>query len=311
MILSPLGILTIAFGQKHTNLAINLAKSLIITNPHIKRAVVTNNEGAAVLKNYYDIIIPLQKNIKSNLYHKLLLNQYSPFEETLFIDADCLVYKDLFPVFELLSVQSFSNVGQEIADGEWYMDVKPVIKKLGLNSIPQINGGIYYFKKDETAHKIFKDAYDIAGQYTEIGLKPFSDGGINEEPVYALAMAKNGLSVVTDPNKITMYTPLGISGNFNVDFLTGKCRFIKRSVKVSPSVIHFCGDITQKFHYKREVEKINLCYANRNKLLINLYITLKHNLPYCLFVFSKRLTKKIIGRKDIRFHPILPIYSNS
>jgi hypothetical protein len=307
----PTGIITIAFGVKHIDLASNLAKSLIINNSNILRAVVTDNVGKQRLKDYYDIIIPLQTSVNSNLFHKLLLNEYSPFDETLFIDADCLVYKDLNPVFELLSKQSFANVGKEISNGEWYMDVKSVIKSLSLDSIPQINGGIYYFKSDELANKVFAKAIEISNSYTDTGLKPFGDGGINEEPVYSIAMAKNGLSLIDDPDKIIMYTPLGISGEFNIDFIRKRCSFVKHGSKVNPSIIHFCGDLSTKFHYKREIKKMDMLIDKKSKWIINLYIAIRYNIPYTAFVCCKRIIKKLLGRKNVTFFPLMPIYSNN
>lgn len=305
------GILTMAFGsERYIKMAKTLALSLRLTNPDIPRAIVTDSKYFPEFEQLYDQLIPINPELGSGLSQKLHLFHYSPYNNTLFIDSDCIVIRNIQHVFALFSNTSFSNTGEIIQSGEWSMDVTSTLKKMGLNSLSKWNGGTYFFKKDELAKSIFEDAIKIRDNYHELGIEAFARGGINEEPVLSLAAALHGVFAVNDENKTAMFTPLNMEGKFHIDSLSGECRFKKNGKWVSPSIVHFCGSIADHFHYKRESFKIRLVFRHIPKWTIRGIEIFIWNLPYGLWVFLKRTVKILIGRKGIQYIPLLPLYSN-
>ncbi|MBS1533086.1 MAG: hypothetical protein JSU01_22490, partial [Bacteroidetes bacterium] len=140
------GILTIAQGEKrYIDMAKMLALSLKLNAPGIQRAVVT--DAANEFRGLYDICIPFEPAYGKGLHQKLYLDKYTPFEETLFIDSDCLAVKPLGDTFSLCAEHNFAVFGDQVTTGEWYMDVAAMCKRFGLASIPMFNGGAYYFKR--------------------------------------------------------------------------------------------------------------------------------------------------------------------
>ncbi|HTH81508.1 MAG TPA: hypothetical protein VL490_01150 [Mucilaginibacter sp.] len=286
-----------------------LAISLIQVNPTIKRAIVTD-ASEAELNDLFDIIIPYNANFGSGLNQKLHLELYSPFEETLFIDADCLVCKPLQPLLQLCQKHSFVVFGTQINSGEWYMDVSNMCKQFQLSSIPLFNGGTYYFKKNDLTAKIFSKARELKEKYLELGFMPFHDS-INEEPLIAVSMAINQVNAVNDWGT-GMRTPIGLCGTMQIEVLMGKCNFNKEGEIVSPAIIHFAGSYAQAFHYKREITKLKMWYLLPflPPKFISLLVNMIKNIPYAIFVFIKRLAKMILRGEKYDFGVVLPVFSN-
>lgn len=98
------GVVTIALGaQKYTEYAFNLAASVKMSNPKIPVGLITSEQNLLhplwpVMKKVFDIV----KIIDSNITHykgifmpgrvKIQLNELTPFENTLFIDADSIIF---------------------------------------------------------------------------------------------------------------------------------------------------------------------------------------------------------------------------
>ena len=167
------GIITIALGEKrYLDMAKMLALSLIQTNPGIQRAIVSD-AGQEQFTGLYDIYIPYDQALGKGLSNKLHLDKYSPFEETLFIDADCLVCGHLDEMIDLCRKHPFVVFGGQINSGDWYMNVADMCRKFNLSSIPLFNGGTYYFNDKTIATNIFKKARERAVDYKKLGFTEF------------------------------------------------------------------------------------------------------------------------------------------
>ena len=305
-----LGILTIALGEKrYIEMAKMLALSLLKTNPGIERAIISDADKDE-FDNLYDIYIPCDPTLGNGINQKLYLDKYTPFEETLFIDSDCLVFNALDDMIALCREHAFVVFGDQINSGEWYMDVAEMCKKFNLASIPLFNGGTYYFNDLTIATAIYSRARQLKANYAGLGFHEFR-GSVNEEPLIAVAMAINNIEAVDD-NGTGMRTPIGINGPLKIDVLNKKCAFNKEGVMVEPVIMHFAGSYSNAFHYKREVTKLKI--ADKlpfvSKKLCSLIINLIFNISYGLFVFCKRIFKSILRKEKFDFSVSLPVFSN-
>jgi len=305
-----LGIITIALGEKrYIEMSKMLALSLLKTNPGIKRAIISD-VGKDEFRNLYDIYIPCDTTLGNGISQKLYLDKYTPFEETLFIDSDCLVFNTLDDMIALCRKHTFVVFGDQITSGEWYMDVAGMCKKFNLPSIPLFNGGTYYFNDLAIATKIYNQARQLKANYAGLGFKEFR-GSINEEPLIAVAMAINNVEAVED-NGIGMRTPIGINGPLKIDVLNKECTFNKEGLIVKPAIMHFAGSYSKAFHYKREVAKLKISYKLPflSKKTCSFIVNLVFNTSYGLFVFCKRIIKGISRKQRFDFTISLPVFSN-
>src|ERR1700749_1001205 len=108
------GILTIAQGKKqYIDLAKSLAISLNIHNPGLKKALVTDSDDPE-LKELYDMVIMADNSIGIGFLQKLYIRDYTPFDETLFIDVDCLCVKSIDFLWGPFNKCDVSVIGRKV-----------------------------------------------------------------------------------------------------------------------------------------------------------------------------------------------------
>jgi hypothetical protein len=304
------GIITIAQGEKrYIEMAKMLALSLINTNPGISRAILSDAPESE-FKGLYDIYIPYDESYGKGFVLKLNLNKFSPYEETIFIDADSLVVSSLDEMIALCKPYSFVVFGNQTNSGEWYMDVAGICRKFNVPSIPLFNGGVYYFRKDAVTNNIYNTARQLKDQYADIGMESFR-GMLADEPLMAVALAINQVEAVDDKGK-AMRTPIGIQGALAIDVLNGVCSFNKDGEVVEPAIMHFAGDFAYYFHYKRECAKLKMfhLFPFLGRKLASMFINLGYNLSYGTYVFIKRISKMILRGERFDFSISLPLFPN-
>ena len=95
--IAPFGILTLATPNDYLK-AIGLALSVRVSNPGVPVAVACSAKVRPFVAPYFDHVIAEQAGLRG-FVHKVYLDRYSPFTETMFFDSDVLVFK---PVLALL-----------------------------------------------------------------------------------------------------------------------------------------------------------------------------------------------------------------
>src|SRR3954447_16913268 len=104
-------------GPRYRGFAVALARSLDVHCPDIPRAVISDAADRR-LERLYPWRIPLDPGRGPGLLHKLWLPEYSPFDQTIFIDADSLVVRDLDFIWGMFAGRGFAVVAaQERSDG--------------------------------------------------------------------------------------------------------------------------------------------------------------------------------------------------
>lgn len=230
------GIVTIASGpKKYKEWATALGRSLARHYPRGNYHLITDTPNDAT-SSYFTSISQLDAGM-SGLAAKLRLDLYSPFEETLFVDADSIVLRPLDFVFDRFEENSFVLLGDVRTNGNWYGDVQRLLKRIDCEWLPKFNSGLIYFRKNELSSRVFKLAREAAEQYDELGLAdPY--GRVADEPCFAIAMARCGIRPLGDDGTI-MRTPIGSVGPILCDPITGHCRINSHDGIVNPAVVHF------------------------------------------------------------------------
>jgi hypothetical protein len=185
------GFVTIATGDlRYYVLAYNLLKSYRLNGKcDAPFAIIADKENQYTAE--FDYVIQFD-NPSYSYNDKLRLIDYLPFDETIFIDADCLIYEDLNPWW-----QRFSEAGDFCAFGVahdslntgkgWFQasGMKEYSKYISFE--PMYNGGVYYIRNTETSQKVFSIAKEVAKNYQAYAFNGFSTPA--DEPLLALGMA--------------------------------------------------------------------------------------------------------------------------
>jgi hypothetical protein len=251
------GTLTLAFGSpKYIEMAKSLARSLLLHHPALPRAIVTDSTDPE-LSTLFTHVLPLRREYGSNVRQKLFLDDYTPFDETLFIDSDCLAVRSLDDFWSAFQDVPFGVCGQRtLYAGEFdeYLDVDFILSRFHLAGLPKFNGGIYYFKRTLEAITLFDTARDLMNHAAELRFTDFRGDGPADEALLSVAMAIHGLTV-TDMGVGGMWTPLDATGRLRIDIPNGLCSFTKRGRNLSPHILH-AATFTESLFYLRECAKL-------------------------------------------------------
>lgn len=192
----------------------------------------------------FDDVILVDKFRRSTV-DKLLM-RHSPYQESLFLDADILILEnidDLWDVFrDADDVSVFGCMLPLDSQAGWFTyegsgKYKPQIKYL-----LSMNGGIYYFRKTPRADKIFDDALGVIADYETIDFKYFDTP--QDEPLMAMSMVINGC-VPCGANYPMIILP-ACEHKVTVDFMGDIYEEKQRS---NAKLIHFSNPRTKLFLY--------------------------------------------------------------
>lgn len=152
----PAGICYVAFGEKAIQSCEVSLKSARKIHPGIKIAVISTQKinGADIQ------IIKPEKDVGAREY-KTQVYQYTPFEYTLYLDADTVVVGTLQAGFSALragwDVAAAMDYRQTVGriDHLPQNDVDAVIKMTGTGEYPHLNTGMLFFRKSPEVEDLY------------------------------------------------------------------------------------------------------------------------------------------------------------
>ncbi len=293
------GFITIATGNIHYyKIAYNLLLSYKqFASEKFPFAILCDRRNKFSEK--FDYVIIMDEPTNSYL-DKLALEEYLPFEENIFIDADCLAYGDLNRWWNDFSVaDDFSCIGyawNDLKCGKGWFDPEGLKEYKGkISFIPSFNGGMYYLRKTKKCKQIFKLAKYFASHYYDYSFKGFSKPA--DEPCLALAMAVYNCKPIDLKEGGLVFAP----GKKNTKLDIKKpYAFYQRTPTDAYKVIlvHWSNYRTTLSKYKYEVGCLYNMANNTNNSLLYLilykkkivYLFLK---PQDMVSFCKRVDRKI------------------
>ncbi|HAV12565.1 MAG TPA: hypothetical protein DCX06_03560 [Opitutae bacterium] len=301
------GYLTLAFGdQRFLDLAANLALSLKYWDSDTPRAIVCDKSGERFLAQYFDYVIALKDDSKRGTYRKLDIYEYTPFAETMFIDADSLVLKNTNRLWEKLGDGDFGVFGSLESAGNWRFDVEQACRFFSVSHMPKINGGCYYFRQSNRAKALFDQA---AQEYTHMAaslnaLNVPATTDPTEEFLISIAMAKLGISPKNDKLERVMIGPIQLmDGHVRMNVLQGVFECWNDQIRYQPVVAHLFLGLYNGFHYRREVLRLKIHGSvNLPTWCINLLIHISHNMWY--YIFTKMYSLYRSTRKQSIVYPM-------
>lgn len=177
------GVLLIGLGTEYAKLAFNLTKSIKKHSPEIAVACITDNTNPEILEAFDSVIKPkpvhyLEDSFVFNPFKlKTYIYDYSPFDQTIYLDVDAVCLKDisdLFSDFKIQEVGRFSKETIKDSDCVWF---KKGVDLFGLYEMgglyPEYNSSFVAFSKNcvnEQYFNLVKELYnDRRFDFTAIG----------------------------------------------------------------------------------------------------------------------------------------------
>jgi hypothetical protein len=294
---APRGFVTIATGApKYYEMALRLLHSYRLNgNSSLPFALICDKDCEAA-REFDDVVILPEPHY--SFLDKLSLCNSTPYQETIFIDADSLVLKNLNPLWDdYADEEDFSCYGcklpLESRDGWFYYEGMGKLQPL-LKYNVSLHGGMYYLRKTARCQEIFRKAVELVDEYQDYSFYYFKKPA--DEPVLALSMALNGGHPCSKPSRIVFFNTHKEKIRTAV---TGKLSLFGKAC--DPHILHFGARNIPRFLYQYQsalVEKKLQDAAFTPNCSTYLKVWMKC-LPFEIKYRSKKALKKILPAKVI------------
>jgi len=312
-------VLTIATGKKlYVDMAANLARSFFLwhSGSDITFRIITDNKNllpADVLQRA-EIAVIKPGEFGEGFSTKLQLDKLAAPGQTLFVDSDCLVYRNLEFVFQQLKGHAVSVIGGYISNGEWFGDITAICRQFGVKHIPKFNGGIYYLEKGEIAGRVYDTARSLEKKYDEIGFVRLRNRP-NDEVVMALAMELNQQQPIRDDGSI-LAEFVNFQSGIKSDLMNGVAELYNHPnhpnyrenwhlTTARPAIVHFLGHHNQVLPYIKEVKQLQYLVSNKwPRGMARTFAAAQVSIPFLAKSFFKKIFRplyhSIFGTRKVK-----------
>jgi hypothetical protein len=203
------GFITIATGNEiYYKMAVNLLNSYkYCSSSPLPFALLCDAENEYT-KEFDDVCIFYEA--RCNYLDKLEMYEYLPCDINIFIEADCLCFRDINRLVDIFqNADDFCCYGRVLPldDKTGWFEYKNLNEDLQkqIEYVVGLHGGIYYMRKTELCKKILDDAKAFSLNYGDYKFKgKFTNPG--DEPLIALSMAVNNCKPIPhDTSSIFCY----------------------------------------------------------------------------------------------------------
>ena len=179
----------IALGlEKYFIMAESLAISIKMTDKKRPIQIVTDQPKRFSNNKLFDIITPCRHS--SDFYGpliKLKCHEYRIFKKTLFIDTDCILFKNIDSYWNLFKDSNFIIPGTIKKTGIWYkVSIEDLCNKFNVPYIVQMNSGVIFMA--DGCEEIFDYAWEIYNKEGNFLSHDHRGRGAPDEPYLGLAM---------------------------------------------------------------------------------------------------------------------------
>ncbi len=298
------GFVTIATGKDHYyRIAKNLLDSYRLNAGQYPFAVICDRENKYT--EAFDKLVLI--NDPSNSYmDKLRLFDCLPFDETIFIDADCLVYGNIDRWWELFDqaddCSAFGYAYEDLSSNKgWFLTEGMGKYRDRIHYVPSFSGGVYFLRNTEKCRQVFEIAKEAADNYHDYPFALFRDPA--DEPVIALGMAVTDCRPISC-DEVCLYSYKRFT---RADIAVPRAEWKNNNIWEPAILIHWGNFGTMKAFYLSEAAKVRWILQGKSTDGLLWTILFRFRLLYfALHIFNlvtlgKRIRRRIrILLKDWR-----------
>jgi hypothetical protein len=254
------GYVTLATGSRfYVEQAVNLALSLKLNDPGRPRCLITDRAESLseAYRALFDEVLEIDdRRGFFGCLNKLRVQALSPFDETMYIDADCIVVKpDMDRHWMRLGGCAFGISGEKKTSGKWYgFEIADVVSTLGVDYVGVMNSGVFCFRSGADSAIFFDTALRLVESHGELlGATHRHELQLADEPFLGAALGLHQIEPVDyrPEEGSVMVTTYRTSGTAfdpfhgrsmmtkNSDFAVLGRFWPRRRVQHSPSIVHF------------------------------------------------------------------------
>lgn len=281
------GILTLATPNDYLK-AIGLALSLKVSNPGVPLAVACHPRLKHLLAPHFDFVVDELPDVRG-FAHKVYLDYYTPFDRTLFLDSDILVFKPVAPFIQMWGDVPYVATGIYVKGGtsQFGFDRDALLQRMGWERLVCIDGAGHAFFCKPACQAVFDRAREITANYKEIA------GGAKyaDEDVLNIVMTEFNLAPPARRPFFSRYHSAK-RGSWDMDASIGRCygAVFETGLPLEPCIIHF-ADNEAPLAYTMQLLKLFLKFGLQTKDLFKFGAKLfwKTHIKHPLYRMSIRL----------------------
>jgi len=244
------GVITLAIPKDYKK-AIALALTLKEHSPSLPISIVCSDALKAKVQPYFDQVI-LERSDLKGFEHKLYIDEYSPYENTFFFDADIIIIKDIMPIIEKWSGSAYAAKGKlgKAGVSSFGLNREFVLDLVNKKQFSMIDGaGHAYFEKP-ACYEVFDMARGVMADYAKYKALRFADED-------AMGIALTLLDIAPKHDTQFLGSPCcAINKSFKINTNNASCTYNDLELgDVSPYFVHF-PSLTYPFTYAREMLRI-------------------------------------------------------
>lgn len=251
------GFVTIATGHdRYYRMARNLLRSYRQNcEKPMPFAIIADRENEYT-KEFDDVVI--LDDPTHTWMDKMRLLDSCPYDENLFIDADCLVYQDINFMWDLYKdADDFSCFGKTLPLGDksgWFTN--QAAEFYPIKFCTHLHGMLYFIRKSETLLRVQVLCNDIIKNYRKVTFKGFNDR-LADEPVYALAMAVLDLHPIDRKPQYYCFVPYATK--FRSNYALREVSFANPTDGAVDSccIVHWGNQNTLRARYRFDAGAVN------------------------------------------------------
>ena len=294
------GFITVATGKEmYYKMAVNLLHSYRYCSSSPLPFAIIADEHNEFTKEFDDVCI--LNEAKCNYLDKLEMYELLPYDINIFIDADCLVYRDINRLFDIFqNADDFCCYGRVLPLDDktgWFEydklmdDIKPQV-----DYVVGLHGGIYYMRKTDLCKKVFDTAKAFVENYYSFGFKGnFTKPG--DEPLIALSMAVNKCKPIKhDFSAIFCYWEC--ENSINLSFKNNSAYVIPENIHTD--IVHWGTRFTKTPIYLKQISALNLLRENKPSIMLSLS-DFKYN-SIIIYVGLLNLVKRVYNKINRILH---------
>lgn len=236
---------------------------------------------------------------------KLYLDKLAPAEQSLFVDADCLVVRSLVEAFDVFAGKPVGVLGRAISSGEWFGDVATTVRRLGVPNMPRFNGGVYYLEPGVVCDAIYATARQLLPRYDELGFVRLR-GSENDEVLMSAALAIHEVPPVLADGWI-MHTAMEAPGGLEIDALMGSAVLYNPKghpkhfdwtplERMEPAIVHFLGADPADHPYSTEIRALELVAKGRSVWSARAWAVLTSSIPWLVIDWARSTLRPVYRR---------------
>jgi hypothetical protein len=267
------GFVTVATGDYFCYLAENLYRSYSLFSSHkYPLYVITDAAGKERINNLVDGCVVMEKP-NYNFLDKIAVYDNTPFDETIFLDADMNITRDISNLFDLFeeNQSDISCIGhvKDITDKQRPIHfTDKTIEILGLKQYFSFGGGIFYFRKSVMASQCMEYIKnELIPNYHDWGLL-CQGTKLSDEPLMEIGMLTHNFRPLSSEQDIMKYH-FDMMKSLKWDMRKKECSFVWWENRiVHPAIIHYGNANTRSIKYINYNLKVKGIYEQQSKIVV-------------------------------------------